>query len=257
MNVIATFRKHKFLFDELVKRDFKKKYKGTFLGVTWSMLAPLLQLLVMNIVFKQFFGRVGNHWIIYLFSGQLMFSYFREATSSGMTALESNAAILTKVNVPKYLFLLAKNVTVIINLAFTLIVYYIFVFADGVPFSWRFFLILFPLITETVFNVGVGFVLSALHIFFKDISYLWNVVTLLLMYMSAIFYYTTAYPASMQNFFYLNPCYCYITYVRQIMIDSVTPSPWLHLLCIFYALLFLGIGILMYKKYNYKFMYYI
>ena len=257
MNQIETFRKHKFLFDELVKRDFKKKYKGTFLGVTWSMLAPMLQLLVMNIVFKQFFGRTANHWIVYLFSGQLMYSYFRESTSTGMTALESNSAILTKVNVPKYLFLLAKNVTVIINLLFTLIVYYIFVFADGVPFSWRFFLILFPLVTETIFNVGVGFILSALHIFFKDISYLWNVVTLLLMYMSAIFYYTTAYPESMRNFFYLNPCYCYITYVRQIMVENITPAPWLHLLCIVYAFTFLAIGVSMYKKYNYKFMYYI
>ena len=97
-------RKNQFLFEELVKRDFKKKYKRTVLGMVWSVLSPLLTLLVMRVVFTQFFGRTTAHYTTYLFAGNLIYSYFRESTSGGMTALAANANIFTKVNVPKYMF---------------------------------------------------------------------------------------------------------------------------------------------------------
>ena len=257
MGIIERIRKHGFLFEELVKRDFKKKYKGTILGVLWSMLAPLLQLAVMNFVFSHIFKRDGEHWIIYLFSGNLLFTYFRQATTSGMTALQANSGIFTKINVPKYLFLLSRNVESIINLAFSLAVYFIFVAIDGIAFKWVFLLMLFPIACEIVFNIGMGLILSALHIFFKDISYLYDVFCTLLMYLSVIFYYADAFPLIMQKFLYLNPIYCYITYLRTVVIDGVVPPLWLHGLCFGYAALFLGIGALMYKKNNYKFLYYI
>ena len=100
---------------ELVKRDFKKKYKGTVLGMAWSLLSPLLMLLVMRLVFTQFFGQNMAHYTTYLFCGNLVFNYFNESTSQGMQSLTGNAAIFTKVNVPKYLFLFSKNVQTLIN----------------------------------------------------------------------------------------------------------------------------------------------
>ncbi len=257
MGIIERVRKHGFLFEELVKRDFKKKYKGTILGIVWSMLAPLMHLAVMNLVFSHFFQRSGEHWIIYLFTGNLIFQYFREATTSGMTALQANSGIFTKVNVPKYLFLLSRNVEALINLSFSLIVYFIFVAANGIQFRWGFFAILFPIVCEIIFNVGMGLILSALHIFFKDISYLYDVFCTLLMYMSAIFYYVDTYPVYMQNLLYLNPIYCYITYIRTVIISGTMPALWLHGLCLFYAVAVAAIGAHMYKKNNYKFLYYI
>lgn len=257
MAIIERIRKHSFLFEELVKRDFKKKYKGTILGIAWSMLAPLLQLLVLDIVFRHFFGNTKAHWIVYLFTGNLMFNYFRESTTSGMTALQSNSGIFTKINVPKYLFLLSKNMESIINLLFSLGIYFIFVAVDGIAFKWVFFAILFPILCEIIFNIGVGLILSALHIFFKDISYLYNVVCTMLMYMSAIFYYVSSYPEAMQKLLYLNPIYCYITYMRTVIIDGVIPPLWMHGLCAGYAAIVLAIGLYMYKKNNYKFLYYI
>ena len=104
--LLEKMKKHRFLFEELVKRDFKKKYKRTVLGVAWSMLAPLLTLLVMAVVFTQFFGRSTPHYIIYMFAGNLVFFYYREATGGGMRALVDNAGIFGKINVPKYMFLL-------------------------------------------------------------------------------------------------------------------------------------------------------
>lgn len=254
---VLKVKKYQFLFSELVKRDFKKKYKRTVLGMFWSILSPLMQLAVMALVFTKFFGRNTEHYIIYLFSGNLLFSFYKDATNGGMHALMQNANIIKKINVPKYLFMLSKEVSSCINFALTLVIYFIFVAIDGIPFSFRFFMLIFPVICLLIFNIGVGFILSALFVIFKDIQYLYDIFTQLLMYLSAIFYTVTTFGPRVQKLFYLNPVYTYITYFRRIVIDGVIPSPAYHLLCMGYAVLVLVIGMAIYKKYNYKFMYYI
>lgn len=250
-------KKHQFLFEELVKRDFKKKYKRTILGMGWSILSPLLQLLVMRIVFTQFFGRNMEHYTTYLFCGNLIFSYFSESTGQGMTSLMGNAAIFTKVNVPKYLFLFSKNVQALINFGLVLVVFFIFCFIDDITFTWKFILLLIPIISLLLFNIGVGLILSALFVFFRDVQYLWSIFTQLLMYLSAIFYSIDSYSPMMRNLFLLNPIYLHIRYFRKIVMDSTIPSVWFHLLLLADVAIVLGIGCWMYKKYNTKFLYYV
>lgn len=245
------------MFEELVKRDFKKKYKRTVLGMGWSVLSPLLQLLVMRLVFTQFFGNHVEHYTTYLFCGNLIYSYFRESTNGGMSSLMSNASIFTKINVPKYMFLLSKNVSSLINFGLTLCVFFLFALLDGVAFGFHFLALIYPIMCLLVFNIGVGMILSALFVFFRDTSYLYDIFTLLLMYMSAIFYTVDRYSAAVQRVFLLNPVYCYIKYFRVTVLDGHLPSLQFHLLCAFYALAALGIGALIYKKNNHKFLYYV
>lgn len=126
-STLDRLRQYQFLFEELAKRDFKKKYKRTVLGMAWSMLSPMLTLLVMRLVFTQFFGRNMEHYTTYLFCGNLVYSFINESTSQGMTSLMENASIFTRVNVPKYLFLFSKNVQTLINFGLTLIVFLYFV----------------------------------------------------------------------------------------------------------------------------------
>ena len=102
--MIQKIKRYQFLFEELVKRDFKRKYKRTVLGMAWSILSPLLMLLVMRLVFTQFFGRDTPYYTTYLFCGNLVFAYFNESTSQGMTSLIGNAGIFTRVNLPKCSF---------------------------------------------------------------------------------------------------------------------------------------------------------
>ena len=186
--MLKKLKRYQFLFEELVKRDFKKKYKGAVLGIGWSLLSPLLMLLVMKLVFTQFFGRATPHYTIYLFAGNLVFSYFSEATKGGMTSLLENAKIFTKVDVPKYLFLFSKNVQTFIGFLLTLVLFFIFVAFDGLAFTWKFLLLLYPIVMLLLFNIGVGLILSALYVFFRDTKYLYDVFLRLLMYASAIFY---------------------------------------------------------------------
>ena len=212
--------RHQFLFEELVKRDFKKKYKRTVLGMAWSVLSPLLMLLVMRLVFTQFF-------------------------------------IFTKVNVPKYLFLFSKNVQTLINFGLTLCVFFVFCALDGITFTWKFLCLLYPICCLALFNVGVGLILSAMFVFFRDIQYLWSVFTQLLMYMSAIFYTIDGYSHTAQCLFLLNPVYLFIRYFRKIVIEATIPTIWFHLLMLADVIIVLAIGCRMYKKYNTRFLYYV
>ena len=255
--MLQKLKRHQFLFEELVKRDFKKKYKRTVLGMFWSILSPLIMLFVMKLVFTQFFGRSMEHYSIYLFCGNLIFAFFNESTSQGMTSLLSNASIFTKVNVPKYLFLFSKNVQCLINFGLTLCVFVLFCILDRIIFTWRWILLVYPICLLVCFNIGVGLILSALYVFFRDIQYLWGIFTQLLMYMSAIFYTVESYSPVIQNAFLLNPVYLFIRYFREIVIAATIPPLWYHLLMAFDALLVVGIGCLMYKKYNHRFLYYV
>ena len=257
-SLFIELKKHQFLFEELVKRDFKQKYKRTVLGMIWSVLSPLLTLAVMKLVFTYFFGRTINHYTIYLFSGTLVFHFFSESTVAGMNSLMSNAGLFTKINIPKYFFLLSRNVSSLINFALTLCVYFIFVKIDGIPFSFRFFRLIYPIICLCVFNIGVGLILSALFVFFRDTAYLYDIFLKLLMYFSVIFYRVDliSKPAY-RKLFYCNPVYCFIFYFRRVVIDNAI-MPWSYdLLCAFYAVVALLIGLGMYKKFNKKFLYYI
>ena len=254
--MFAKLKEHQFLFSELVKRDFKKKYKRTYLGMVWSVLSPLLTLLVMKVVFTAFFGKEIEHYTTYLFCGNIVFSFFSDASSGGMQSLMSNASIFTKINVPKYLFLFSRNLSSLINFGLTLIVFFVFCIFDGVAITPLFLALIIPIILLVIFNLGVGLILSALFVFFRDIQYLWSVFTMLLMYMSAIFYDVSRFE-SFKNLFYLNPVFVYISYFRSIVLDGVFPSLEVNALAIGYALLAFGVGALIYKKCNHKFLYYV
>ena len=255
--MLEKFQKNKFLFKMLVRRDFTRKYKRTVLGMGWSILSPLLNLLIMYLVFSRMFGNNVNNYMIYLFAGQLVFSFFTDATNMGMSCLVNNAGIFTKVNVPKYLFLFSQNVSSLINFALTMLVFFLFVAIEGLPFRLCFLLLLYPTGCLILFNTGMGLILSALQVFFRDIQYLWGILTQLIMWLSAIFYTLESFPEEVRGFFRLNPLFLYISYFREIVLEGVVPDVQTHGLCALYALLAFGAGCWMYKRYNQEFLYYV
>lgn len=249
-------QKNAFLFQELVNRDFQQRYKRTVLGMAWSVLSPLMQLLVMMFVFSKFFGRNVDHYVIYLFAGNITWSYYSESTNNGMTSLMGNAGILSKINVPKYLFLLSQNVSALINYGLTIIIFFAFCIGDGIQFTPAFFMLWYPILCFVIMNIGIGMVLSALYVFFRDIQYLYRIFLTLLQYMSAIFYTLDHFSPFIQRLFLLNPVYANIKYWRVIVLEGIVPSAGFHLLLAFDALVFLAIGAFFYKKFNHRFVYY-
>lgn len=249
------FEQRKFLFKQLVKRDFRGRYKRTVLGVLWSILSPMFTFVAQALIFSVLFNR-GEHFIAYLVVGNVVYHYFTDSTTSGMFALVENGGIISKIRVPKSMFLLSKFVSCLINFGLTMIIMFAIVAVDGIPFSPLFFMLIVPILLMTVFNMGVGYMLSAWFVFFKDVQYLYSIFTMVLMYFCAIFYRVDMFDAQLQSYFYINPVYCYITYFRTIIIDQVIPDLNLNLLCILYALLAMTIGLFVYKKNTNKYVFY-
>lgn len=252
---------HGFLFSELVKRDFKKKYKRTYLGMLWSVLSPLLTLFIMRVIFTSFFGNGIEHFTIFLFCGNIVFSFFSDATGQGMGALMDNAEVFTKINLPKHLFLLSKITTSLINFGLTFLVFLIFCIIDGVAITPLFLTLIYPILCLILFNTGLGLILSAMFVFFRDIQYLWSVFLTLLSYLSAIFYNPAQFGEG-ERLFLFNPVYVYIKYFRLVTIglDGMPPSlpsGEYHALMLFYALLALVLGVFIYRKNNHRFLYYV
>lgn len=252
----SRFMEQSFLFQQLVKRDFSVRYKGTFLGMGWSILSPLLQLLVMMMVFSRLFGRNVDHYVIYLFAGNIVMQFYRESTQNGMTSLNANAHIISKINVPKYLFLLSRDVSSLINFGLTIGIFFFFCVIDGVTFTPKMFMLAYSVLCLIIMTIGIGMILSALYVFFRDMSYLYSVFLTLLNYLSAIFYTLDHFPPSVQRLYLLNPVYVNIKYWRVIVLEHNIPSLGFHMLMLGYALFFLVIGCFAYKKYNTKFIYY-
>ena len=157
----------------------------------------------------------------------------------------------------QYIFLLSKNVSTLINLGLTMLVFFLFAALDGITFGWHFLMLIYPIACLIVLCVGVGLILSGMYVFFQDTQYLYDIFLTALSYMSAIFYTVDIMPVERQFAFFFNPMYCFIKYFRVIVLDGVIPSLGLHALCIGYAALFFALGALVYKKMNHKFAYYL
>ena len=172
----------------LVQRDVKLKYRRSFLGYLWSVLNPLLSMLVMVIVFSTMFKRKIENFPVYLICGNILFSFMRESTNKALTSVIENASLLKKANVPKYIFTLTKITSCMVNFVMSLGALVIVMIATGVPFRWSNLLIVIPTVELYVFCVGLGMLLAAVTVFFRDIRNIWSVVTLAWMYLTPIFY---------------------------------------------------------------------
>ena len=145
----------------------------------------------------------------------------------------------------------------LINFSLTLCIFFVFCGLDRILFTWKFLLLLYPVCLLVLFNIGMGLILSALYVFFRDIQYLWGIFTQILLYASAIFYTIDHYDYTVQCLFLANPIYLFIRYFRKIVIDGAIPTVWFHLLMLADVLIVLGLGCWMYKKYNTRFLYYV
>lgn len=233
---------NRFLLAELIRRDFIKKYKRTTFGILWSALSPLFLLITMDIVFGTFFGSNLPHYTIYLFSGLLLFNYFSNITRNSMSVLSINAPIYSKVPVPKLYFLFSHSVANFIDFLVSLLVYFVFVAIDGIAFRTNFLLLVYPVVCLFFINFGICMMLSSLYIFFRDISYLWPVLTRIIMYSSAIFYDAAILPGLFRRLLQCNPLYMCIDYFRQLVIHSTVPSASYHIILLVMTLLCMVIG---------------
>lgn len=218
-----------YAFDELLKqlviRDIKLKYRRSYLGYLWSILNPLLLMMVLVLVFSNLFQRDLPNFPVYLISGQLIFHFMVEATNASVTSIRSNSSLIKKTYVPKYIFTLSKVGSSVVNMLFSLGALLLVMIFTRADFSWYLLLTPFVLIQVVIFSLGVSLFLAAFTVFFRDIQYLWGVFTTMWMYLTPIFY-----PASIipEKYFVwyknINPMYSYIEQFRDIVLYARMPN---------------------------------
>lgn len=265
-NIIGNFKRYWFLMTQLIARDFKVKYKRSVLGVVWSLLYPILMLAVMAIVFSQMFKfKVdGQNYLVYLMTGIIMWNYFNEASNTAMTSVVMNFSLINKVYIPKYIFPLSKCIFVGINFLLTLIpwlgIIALSYFGLGeytCHFNVYYLLLPYVFICMFLFTVGVSLFLSCVSVFLRDVFYIYGIVLIMWNYLTPVFYSIEILPAKLQTLFQVNPLYQFLTAAREIVLFEKCPSLSTLGLIGFFAIASLGIGSIVFKKNQDKFIYYV
>lgn len=258
-NIFNNFKKYSFLMEQMISRDFKVKYKRSVLGVLWSLLYPLLMMGVMAVVFSQMFkfNMEGVNYLVYLMSGLVMFNYFSEASNTAMTSIVTNFSLLTKVYIPKYVFPLSKCIFVGINFLLSLIPLLLIIIITKAPININYIFLPYAFICLFIFTVGIGFIMSTISVFLRDMFYIYGILLTIWNYFTPIFYDISIIPEKLQTLFKFNPLYQYITFVRTILLDAKLPSLESFIWCGGSALIVCLIGCYIFKTKQDKFIYYV
>lgn len=258
-NICLSLKKYKFLLFQLIGRDFKVKYKRSILGVVWSLLYPILTMAVMALVFSNIFkfSTPGVNYLVYLLTGLVMFNYFNEASNLAMSSVVANFGLINKIYIPKYIFPISKCLFVGINFLLTLIPLYAIILITGTPLNIYHLLLPFAFLCLFLFTVGVGLILSAVSVFLRDMFYIYGIIMTIWMYLTPIMYDINMISVEFQKFFKLNPLYHYIDFARTIILYNRIPDIASFAVCAITSIVTLLIGVIVFKKNQDKFIYYI
>lgn len=258
-NLKYTYKKYSFLLRQLVSRDFKVKYKRSVLGIFWSLLYPVLMMLVMAIVFSNMFkfSTPGVSYLAYLQIGLTFFNYFNEASNLAMSSVVANFSLINKVYMPKYIFPLSKCIFVGINFLLTLIPLYAVIILTGTGLNWWHLLLPFAFLCLFLFTVGMGLILATISVFLRDMFYIYGILITVWTYLTPIMYDIKILDPTFAFILKFNPLYQYINFARTIILYGNCPTVGQFAGCLFSALIVFLFGIFIFKKKQDKFIYYV
>lgn len=252
------FRQNMFVLRSLVTRDFKLKYRRSVLGILWSLLNPLLMMVVMAAVFSYMFRFNIENFPLYLILGTIMFELFRKGTSDALESIIQNQALIKKIRIEKLIFPVEKAAFEVLNFAISLVAAVIvMVYFQVVPSIHALWGLPFIIICVTAFTAGLGMLVAALSVFFRDIIHLWSVLLTAWNYATPIFYPYEMLSEWMQTVMQFNPMYHYVTFFRDIMMWNTNPGGMECLVCFGMAAITFLVGLLAFRKTENKFILYI
>ncbi len=253
---IQNFFKYMPLLFLLTSKDFKLKYRRSILGVLWSMLNPLLLMMVLTSVFTVLLRMqpVGMPFSVFYIAGATIFNFFNEATTGAMTSIISNSLLLQKVYIPKYIFPIERCAFAFLNAVFsTVAVFLVFIYyvlKGEVSFHLTIFFIFVPMMFTFLFSVGLSLVLASLAVFFRDIIHIWSVLMTVWFYLTPLIY-----PIKILDNNYgigtvvrLNPLYYFIDDFRQVLVLGQLPSVNHFLINIGVCFFTLVFGVFVFKR---------
>lgn len=245
---LQNFLKFRPLLSELVARDIKIKYRRSILGVLWTLLNPLLMMVVLSVVFSNLFRFDIENFPIYILSGQVIFTFYSDSTNSSMTAVLGSASLIKKVYIPKYLFIVSRICSSVINLLASFSALLLVMIVSRVELHYTIFLFFIPVALLVIFSMGVGLLLSALAVKFRDIIHLYSVFVTALMYLTPVIYPMSILPSWLALIVNLNPLTNYLSMFRDLMLYNNIFGIWNLIIGIIEAVVMLAIGLYVFYR---------
>ncbi|MBR6402706.1 MAG: ABC transporter permease [Eubacterium sp.] len=248
-----TFAQNRFILSELIKKGIRLKYRRSYLGILWSLLEPLLTMIVLTIVFGTLMGEKSKSFPVYILSGRLLYGFFSQSTTAALKSIRANSSIIKKVYVPKLLYPVSSILFNYIIFLISLIVLAIVSMVLGV-FPTVYLVQAVPVLLVLLFlSMGCGLVLSTVGVFFRDMEYLWNVALMLIMYTCAIFYRAEKLLHSRWSFVLkYNPLFCVIDSFRSALFGNMINVKYFAY-ATFFGLVMTVIGVVVFRKNEDKF----
>nr|WP_075576514.1 ABC transporter permease [Olsenella timonensis] len=263
VHVSSAYAKDRFILQQLVSKDFKLRYRRSVLGVVWSVLNPLLMMIVMSFVFSYFLrGSSVENYPLYLIVGNITFSLMNESTSAGLRSIIDAAPLLKKVRVDRWVFPVQKVFSAAFNFSFSLIaVAVVMLFFRVVP-TWHIVWMIPALALLMVFCMGISLLIGSLAVFFRDMIHLWSVLITAWTYLTPIFWDLSLLTGSSAPWFViavvkLNPMYNYLEMMRCAIVYQTSPDPAVIALCAVWAVALLALGFFVFRRTEHKFILYI
>ena len=248
MKVFKELYQYRELLKTNVQKEIRGKYKGSFLGVLWSFLNPLLMVLVYALVFPYIMRTNVDNYLIYLITGVIPWNFFTTCITTGCNCVWINGGIIKKVYFPREILPISVVAAGLINFLISCVIILLFVLFGGIGFSVQ--LLWLPLIAiiQSALSLGLLFILSAINVYVRDIEYLVGFLLNLLFYATPILYTADMFPESIRWVLYLNPMTTIIESYRNIFYYQQSPALTSLMIVFAVSFMILIIGYLIFKK---------
>jgi ABC-type polysaccharide/polyol phosphate export permease len=213
------------VLEELVKRDLKVRYKRSVLGVLWTLLNPLLMMIVTTVIFASFFRFAIDNFPVYFLSAYLVFGFFAQGTTTGCTSILTSAPLVRRIYLAPALFPLASVCTAGVNMIIALLPLLALMAFTGSPFTWALLSLPIGLLLTALFTYGVALFLSAASVFFHDTTQMYAIIITVWMYITPIFYPVEIVPEQYSLIVHLNPLFHFVEIIRNPLYLGTLPDP--------------------------------
>lgn len=241
----------------LVRRNLKRRYRGSFLGIYWSLLNPLvmtgLYTAIFGATFAQYYDNSALNYVLAAFTGLIVINFFSSSTAQALASVVENGGIVNKIRLPLFIFPLSTigaNVFQLLMGAFPLLVIITLILSKSLL---NVAALLLPILGLVLVCTGVGMLMSALYVFFRDLSYFYELLTFLLWISSPIFYPVDIVPESVKRFLLFNPILPIIESIRQISLSGDLPDLTLIAHSLISGLIVLTVGAIAFSHWRSQF----
>jgi len=231
-----------------IKKDIRGKYKGSFLGVLWSFINPLLMTLIYAIVFPFILKSGQDNYVTFIVIGVLAWNWFTTVISQGTFCVIANSSIIKKVYFPREILPISTATSGLVNYFISIPIIFIFLIASGIGLSW--YVLLLPLIAliQYFLSLGIIFITSAINVYVRDAEYIINFIVNMLFYATPILYSASLFPEEFRWILYMNPMTTIINSYRDIFFYKQLPDLGNVFLVLILSIFLMFIGIKIFKK---------